>query len=299
MVTSRSHRWHQSDLVITRRRSIPKVLSTRSYHCAYCDADHILVRSRVRLQPNKLQGTMKPGCPSINTTRTSDSERLKQESRDGIPTNLKLSSPASLPSLSPSTSFSVSAGRKAPSQKTTSQTVKTIEEFLSWVLSAVFARVLLTRLQALTEAYTPSSSAVCRLGDLPRTWFSLQVALSTTRSAVFFDGSTLDPFPIKSGVKQGPTLFGILFSPSCHIPLIPPLTVYVYLHTRTDGKLFNVARLRAKTKVKTVKMLRWNHTPKQQCRGLSTNSPVHVKTLAPHSASRKPMWVPGISVRPL
>ena len=31
-----------------------------------------------------------------------------------------------------------------------------------------------------------------------------------------------------------------------------PSTESVYLHTRTDGKLFNVARLRAKTKVRVL-----------------------------------------------
>ena len=70
-----------------------------------------------------------------------------------------------------------------------------------------------------------------------------------------FDGSTSDSFPIKSGVKQGcvlaPSLFGIFFSLLLS-HAFDSSTDGVYLHTRTDGKLFNVARLRAKTKVKTV-----------------------------------------------
>ena len=72
---------------------------------------------------------------------------------------------------------------------------------------------------------------------------------------VQFDGSSSDPFPIKNGVKQGcvlaPTLFGVFFS---------LLLCYafresedgIFLHTRSDGNLFNLARLRAKTKVRRV-----------------------------------------------
>ena len=65
------------------------------------------------------------------------------------------------------------------------------------------------------------------------------------------DGSCSDPFLIKSGVKQGcvlaPTLFGIFFS----LLLSHAFKLSsdgVYLHTRSDGKLFSIARLRAKTK---------------------------------------------------
>ena len=70
-----------------------------------------------------------------------------------------------------------------------------------------------------------------------------------------YDGSTSDPFPIKSRVKRGcalaPTLFGVIFS------LLLPYAFSqsedgVYLHTRSDGYLFNLARLRAKTKVRKV-----------------------------------------------
>ena len=71
-------------------------------------------------------------------------------------------------------------------------------------------------------------------------------------STVNYNGSTSEAFKVSSGVKQGcvlaPTLFGIFFS---------MLLLYafmncregVFLHTRSDGKLFNIARLRAKTKV--------------------------------------------------
>jgi len=75
------------------------------------------------------------------------------------------------------------------------------------------------------------------------------------QGTVQFDGSSSNSFPILSGVKQGcvlaPTLFGIFFSlvlshafKSCDDG--------VYLHTRSDGKLFNLARLKAVTKTRTV-----------------------------------------------
>ena len=74
-------------------------------------------------------------------------------------------------------------------------------------------------------------------------------------STVNYNGSTSEAFKVSSGVKQGcvsaPTLFAIFF---------PMLLQYafmncregVFLHTRSDGKLFNIARLCAKTKVTKV-----------------------------------------------
>ena len=71
---------------------------------------------------------------------------------------------------------------------------------------------------------------------------------------VQYDGSSSDPFPIESGVKQGcvlaPTLFGIFF-------LVLHYAFYesedgIFLHTRSDGNLFNLTCLRAKTMVRSV-----------------------------------------------
>ena len=74
-------------------------------------------------------------------------------------------------------------------------------------------------------------------------------------STVQFDGDLSDEFGVKSGVKQGcvlaPTLFGIFFS----LPLrhaFHTSTDGVYLRSRSDGSLFNTARLRAKTKLRAV-----------------------------------------------
>ena len=51
---------YQLDLVIARRRSLPNVLSTRSYHSAECDSDHALVCNQ--------------RTPRINTAGASDSK---------------------------------------------------------------------------------------------------------------------------------------------------------------------------------------------------------------------------------
>ncbi|XP_069166804.1 uncharacterized protein [Procambarus clarkii] len=68
-----------------------------------------------------------------------------------------------------------------------------------------------------------------------------------------FDGLTSDAFDIRSGVKQGcvlaPTLFGIFFAVLLQ-HAFGSATEGIYLWTRSEGKLFNLARLRAKAKVR-------------------------------------------------
>lgn len=66
----RSHRWHQLDLVITRRSALNTVLATRSYHSADCDTDHALVCSKLRILPRKLHRSKAKGKPRINAART-------------------------------------------------------------------------------------------------------------------------------------------------------------------------------------------------------------------------------------
>ncbi|KAI4888924.1 hypothetical protein NFI96_005934 [Prochilodus magdalenae] len=76
-----------------------------------------------------------------------------------------------------------------------------------------------------------------------------------TQGTVQYDGSSSEPFLIKSGVKQGcvlaPTLFGILFSLLLRYAFSQS-EEGVYIHTRSNGSLFNLTRLRAKTKVRKV-----------------------------------------------
>ena len=75
------------------------------------------------------------------------------------------------------------------------------------------------------------------------------------KASVFFDGALSNSFPIKSGVKQGcvlaPTLFGIFFSLLLQ-HAFRDSDDGVYLRTRSDGKLFNLSRLRAKTRTRRV-----------------------------------------------
>ncbi|CAH1277284.1 CYP3A43, partial [Branchiostoma lanceolatum] len=67
----RSQRWHQLDLVITRRTSLNSVCNTRSYHSADCDTDHSLVASRITIRPKRLHHTKKKGQPRIDVSKTS------------------------------------------------------------------------------------------------------------------------------------------------------------------------------------------------------------------------------------
>ena len=74
------------------------------------------------------------------------------------------------------------------------------------------------------------------------------------KATVQFDGNTSDPFNIKSGVKQGcvlaPTLFSIYFAALLDVAF-KDSPGDVYLRWRTDASLFNLARLKSKTKIST------------------------------------------------
>ena len=86
--------------------------------------------------------------------------------------------------------------------------------------------------------------------------------LSITRSfhedmkgTIVYEGSNSEEFNIRSGVKQGcvlaPTFFGIFFSVLLK-HAFRSSSKGIYLRTRSDGKLFNLARLKAKTKVRDI-----------------------------------------------
>ena len=63
---------------------------------------------------------------------------------------------------------------------------------------------------------------------------------------VVLDGSTSDAFDIRSGVKQGcvlaPIMFGIFFAVLLK-HAFGSATEGIYLHTRSDGRLFDLSRL--------------------------------------------------------
>ena len=72
------------------------------------------------------------------------------------------------------------------------------------------------------------------------------------QGTVQYDGNYSKPFEILSGVKQGcvlaPTLFGIFFALMLKYAF-GKFTQGIHLHTRSDGKLFNLSRLKAQSKV--------------------------------------------------
>ncbi len=81
---------------------------------------------------------------------------------------------------------------------------------------------------------------------------SLLSIVGLLQSMVCYSGATSEPFPISSGVKQGCLLATTLFRICFSMLLSHAFHDGVYLHTRSDGCLFNLARLRAKTKVRAV-----------------------------------------------
>ena len=68
-----------------------------------------------------------------------------------------------------------------------------------------------------------------------------------------FSGPTSQPFAIKKGVKQGCVLAAIcmFFSMLLWFAFYSD-TIGIYTHTRSDGTLYNIGRLRAKIKRYTV-----------------------------------------------
>lgn len=70
---------------------------------------------------------------------------------------------------------------------------------------------------------------------------------------VLDDGDSSDAFPVTNGVKQGcvlaPTLFSMMFSAMLSDAFCNDEETNIKIRFRTDGKLFNLRRLQAKTKV--------------------------------------------------
>ena len=94
-----------------------------------------------------------------------------------------------------------------------------------------------------------------RIGCPPKLLQMIRCFHDNMQGTVQYDGPSFDPFPVNSGVKQGcvlaPTLFGIFFSLLLK-HAFDSSDDGVYIRMRSDGKLFNLSRLRAKTKVRRV-----------------------------------------------
>uniref|UniRef100_H3AUZ3 Endonuclease/exonuclease/phosphatase domain-containing protein n=1 Tax=Latimeria chalumnae TaxID=7897 RepID=H3AUZ3_LATCH len=74
----RSGHWHQLDLVIVKRKDLPSVQKTRTFHSADCDTDHSLIISKVKITAKKLHRAKPRSKPKINTTNTKN-QRMCQE----------------------------------------------------------------------------------------------------------------------------------------------------------------------------------------------------------------------------
>jgi len=85
------------------------------------------------------------------------------------------------------------------------------------------------------------------IGCPPKLLSFLESFHNNMHSTVRFDGNMSEAFNIRGGVKQGcvlaPTLFGIFFSVLLK-HAFRTTNGGIFLHSRTDGKLFNLARLR-------------------------------------------------------
>ena len=90
-----------------------------------------------------------------------------------------------------------------------------------------------------------------RLGCPPKLFTILRQLHEGQQGQVKHNGSLSVSFPISDGVKQGfvlaPTLFSIFFSIMLR-EAKEDLPDGIYIHFRTDGSLFNLRRLLARTK---------------------------------------------------
>jgi len=97
--------------------------------------------------------------------------------------------------------------------------------------------------------------ALRKIGCPPKLLSLIQSFHTNMKGTVQFNGNLSEPFDICSGVKQGcvlaPTLFGIFFALLLR-HAFGTAQEGIYMRTRSDGRLFNLARLKARTKVRKV-----------------------------------------------
>ncbi|XP_052253146.1 uncharacterized protein LOC127859679 [Dreissena polymorpha] len=262
----RSRRWHQLDHVITRRSLLSSVLGTRSYHSADCDSDHALVCSRMRSLPRKLHCSKPPGRPCIDIARIGDCQRreefvysLENAVKD-LPEQDVMGRWTSIRDTIYDAAIAAFGKKEGNNPDWFNANLQELEPVLATKRSA-----LLAYRKSPCEK-TPTPRKVQRTGPglfrllekigCPPKLRSMVVSFNENmKGTVVFDGSSSEPFLINSGVKQGcvlaPTLFGIFFSMLLKYAF-DSSTDGINIHTRYDGKLFNLARLRARTKVTEV-----------------------------------------------
>ncbi|XP_066294595.1 uncharacterized protein [Branchiostoma lanceolatum] len=93
-----------------------------------------------------------------------------------------------------------------------------------------------------------------KIGCPPKLQSLIKSFHTNMKGTVLYSGNLSEPFDIRGGVKQGcvlaPTqLFGIFFALLLK-QAFGTATEGIYLRTRSDGRLFNLNRLKAKTKVR-------------------------------------------------
>ena len=91
-----------------------------------------------------------------------------------------------------------------------------------------------------------------KIGFPPTLQSMIESFHTDTKGTVQFNGSFSEPFEIRSGFKQGcvlvPMLFGTFFG--LLLKHVLDTTEGIYFRTRSDDRLFNLARLRTNTKVR-------------------------------------------------
>ena len=104
-----------------------------------------------------------------------------------------------------------------------------------------------------------------------------------TKRTVQFNGSSSEPFEIRIGVKQGcvlvPTFFWIFFAALLLKHAFDTATEGINCRTQSDGRLFNLARLKSKTNVREVNIrdMQLRPTPRRNSSHWWTVSHGHVK----------------------
>ena len=115
----------------------------------------------------------------------------------------------------------------------------------------------------LTKAFDtvsrPSLYKVLKRIGCPPTLLQLIISFHEDMSAcIQYEDCISDRFDVKSGVKQGcvlaPTLFGIYFAALLH-HAFKDSQDGVFIRTRSDGSMFNIKRLKSKTKT-TLELIR-------------------------------------------